>query len=45
MPLVVFELPREDFERLEKAASSHQPKRVVNPSKGWNLPFDVFDGE
>lgn len=42
---VVFELPQEDFERLEKAAALHPPKRVVNPSKGWKLPFDVFDEE
>ncbi|KAG8214832.1 NADP-dependent oxidoreductase domain-containing protein [Butyriboletus roseoflavus] len=37
----VFEIPQEDFEKLERAAASHPPKRVVNPSKGWNLPFDV----
>ncbi|KAF8549525.1 hypothetical protein OG21DRAFT_1599113 [Imleria badia] len=43
--LHIFELPPEDFERLERAAFSHPPKRVVNPSKGWKLPFDVFDGE
>jgi diketogulonate reductase-like aldo/keto reductase len=41
----IFEIPQEDFERLEKAAASHPPKRVMNPSKGWKLPFDVFDGE
>jgi len=40
-----FELPQEDFNRLENAAASHPPKRTMNPSKGWNLPFDVFDGE
>ncbi|KAG9308473.1 NADP-dependent oxidoreductase domain-containing protein [Chiua virens] len=43
--LDVFELPQEDFEALEKAANSHSPQRVVNPSKGWKLPFDVFDGQ
>ncbi|KAF8133332.1 NADP-dependent oxidoreductase domain-containing protein, partial [Boletus edulis] len=43
--LHVFELPREDFDKLENAAASHPQKRVVNPSKGWKLPFDVFDGE
>ncbi|KAG2127641.1 NADP-dependent oxidoreductase domain-containing protein [Suillus bovinus] len=43
--LEVFELPQEDFERLEKAATSHTPQRVVNPSAGWKLPFDVFDGQ
>jgi hypothetical protein len=30
---------------LEKAAASHPPQRVVNPSTGWKLPFDVFDGQ
>jgi len=43
--LHVFEIPQEDIDRLEKAATSHPPQRVVNPSKGWKLPFDVFDGE
>ncbi|KAG2133184.1 NADP-dependent oxidoreductase domain-containing protein [Suillus bovinus] len=43
--LEVFELPQEDFERLEKAATSHTPQRVVNLSAGWKLPFDVFDGQ
>ncbi|KIJ61080.1 hypothetical protein HYDPIDRAFT_97310 [Hydnomerulius pinastri MD-312] len=41
----VFEIPKEDFEKLEAAATSHKPQRVVNPSAGWKLPFDVFDGE
>jgi hypothetical protein len=31
------------FEKLEKAASSHQPQRVVNPSKSWGLDFYIFD--
>jgi len=43
--LAVFELPQEDFEKLETAATSHAPQRVVNPSAGWKLPFDVFDGQ
>lgn len=43
--LEVFEIPQEDFERLERAAVSHPPQRVVNPSSGWKLPFDVFDGQ
>ncbi|OJA16396.1 hypothetical protein AZE42_08838 [Rhizopogon vesiculosus] len=43
--LNVFELPQEDFEKLETAATSHPPQRVVNPSNGWKLPFDVFDGQ
>lgn len=43
--LLVFELPQEDFARLEEAATSHRPYRVVNPSNGWKLPFDVFDGQ
>ncbi|KAF9235671.1 NADP-dependent oxidoreductase domain-containing protein [Melanogaster broomeanus] len=41
----IFEIPQEDFEALEKAATSHTPQRVVNPSEGWGLSFDVFDGE
>ncbi|KAJ8583337.1 hypothetical protein M405DRAFT_875950 [Rhizopogon salebrosus TDB-379] len=43
--LDVFELPEADFEKLETAAISHPPQRVVNPSNGWGLPFDVFDGQ
>lgn len=43
--LEVFKIPQEDFERLEQAAVSHPPQRVVNPSSGWKLPFDVFDGQ
>ncbi|KAG1721752.1 NADP-dependent oxidoreductase domain-containing protein, partial [Suillus lakei] len=43
--LKIFETPPEDFEMLEKAAASHPPQRVVNPSAGWKLPFDVFDGQ
>lgn len=41
----VFELPREDFDKLETAASKHPPERTSNPSKRWGLSFDVFDGE
>ncbi|KIK91961.1 hypothetical protein PAXRUDRAFT_830404 [Paxillus rubicundulus Ve08.2h10] len=41
----IFEMPQEDFEKLEKAATAHPPQRVVNPSKGWGLSFDVFDGQ
>lgn len=43
--LEVFKIPQEDFEMLEQAAASHPPQRVVNPSSGWKLPFDVFDGQ
>ncbi|KAI0725354.1 NADP-dependent oxidoreductase domain-containing protein [Fomitopsis betulina] len=39
----VFPLPDELFEKLENAAASHPPQRVVNPSKGWRLGYDVFD--
>ncbi|KAH7927674.1 Aldo/keto reductase [Leucogyrophana mollusca] len=39
----VFEIPQDLFERLEAAATAHTPQRVVNPSRGWGLPFDVFD--
>ncbi|KAI9065994.1 hypothetical protein FKP32DRAFT_1756257 [Trametes sanguinea] len=41
----VVKLPDELFNKLEKAATSHPPKRVLNPSKNWNLPFDVFDDD
>jgi len=36
-------LPDDLFEKLEQAAVSHPPQRIMNPSKGWGLPFDVFD--
>ncbi|KAL0960495.1 hypothetical protein HGRIS_005533 [Hohenbuehelia grisea] len=36
-------LPQDAFDKLEKAATSHAPQRVVNPSKSWGLDFDVFD--
>ena len=38
----VFELPEDLFNKLEEAATAHTPQRVVNPFKGWNLGFDVF---
>jgi len=38
-------LPIESFKKLEIAATSHKPKRVVNPSKGWGLDWDIFDDE
>ncbi|OSC98051.1 hypothetical protein PYCCODRAFT_1376010 [Trametes coccinea BRFM310] len=41
----VVKLPDELFNKLEKAATSHPPQRVLNPSKSWNLPFDVFDDD
>lgn len=41
--VVVQALPDDLFEELEKAATSHPPQRVVNPSKNWKLSFDVFD--
>ncbi|KAL6300719.1 NADP-dependent oxidoreductase domain-containing protein [Sparassis latifolia] len=39
----IYALPQDLFEKLEEAATSHPPQRVVNPSKGWGLDFDVFD--
>ncbi|KZV96490.1 hypothetical protein EXIGLDRAFT_643065 [Exidia glandulosa HHB12029] len=39
--LHVFEIPEDLFNKLEKAATSHPPKRVVDPSKGWGV--DIFD--
>ncbi|CAL1701605.1 unnamed protein product [Somion occarium] len=41
--LIVVTLPDDLFDKLEKAATSHPPQRVVNPSKNWGLDFDVFD--
>ncbi|KAI0088546.1 NADP-dependent oxidoreductase domain-containing protein [Irpex rosettiformis] len=41
--LQVYELPQDLFEKLEKAAEGHEPKRTVNPSKGVGLGYDVFD--
>jgi hypothetical protein len=36
-------LPQDLFDKLEQAATSHPPQRVVNPSKGWGLGYDVFE--
>ncbi|KAH7337609.1 NADP-dependent oxidoreductase domain-containing protein [Rhizoctonia solani] len=41
--LHVFKLPDAQFNRLEKAAASHPPHRVVDPSKSWGL--DIFEDE
>jgi len=41
--LQIAALPTELFEQLEAAAAAHTPQRVVNPSKGWGLDFDIFD--
>ena len=39
----VFKLPDAQFEKLEKAATSHPPHRVVDPSKSWGI--DIFEDE
>ena len=36
-------LPQELFDKLEHAAASHPPQRVVNPSENWGLGYDVFE--
>jgi diketogulonate reductase-like aldo/keto reductase len=36
-------LPQDLFDKLEEAATSHEPQRVLNPSKEWGLDFDIFD--
>ena len=41
--MTVAALPEDLFDKLEAAAAAHPPQRVVNPSKGWKLGFDVFD--
>ena len=41
--LQISALPDDLFDKLESAAVAHPPQRVVNPSKGWGLDFDVFD--
>ncbi|OJT03862.1 hypothetical protein TRAPUB_5453 [Trametes pubescens] len=41
--LHVVKLPEDLFNKLEAAAAAHPPKRVVNPSKGWGLSFDIFN--
>ncbi|KAI1783566.1 NADP-dependent oxidoreductase domain-containing protein [Ganoderma leucocontextum] len=38
-------LPIELFIKLEKAAQAHPPRRVVNPSKRYNLGYDIFDDD
>ncbi|KAI0738889.1 NADP-dependent oxidoreductase domain-containing protein [Daedaleopsis nitida] len=40
-----YKLPDGLFDKLEKAAASHPPQRVVNPSKRYNLPYDIFDDD
>ncbi|CCL99530.1 uncharacterized protein FIBRA_01548 [Fibroporia radiculosa] len=39
----VYPLPDNLFRILEKKATAHPPQRVVNPSKAYNLSFDIFD--
>ncbi|KAK0185665.1 NADP-dependent oxidoreductase domain-containing protein [Armillaria mellea] len=41
--LHITKIPDELFEKLETAVLLHEPKRGVNPSKGWGLDFDIFD--
>ncbi|CAE6462321.1 unnamed protein product [Rhizoctonia solani] len=41
--LHIFKLPEEQFNKLEKAATSHHPHRVVDPSKSWGV--DIFEDE
>ncbi|KZT69576.1 hypothetical protein DAEQUDRAFT_669433 [Daedalea quercina L-15889] len=41
--LQVFSLPKGLFQKLEEAATSHPPQRVINPSKNYGLDFDIFD--
>lgn len=43
--MIVVKLPEDLFNKLEAAAAAHPPKRVVNPSKGWGLSFDIFDDD
>lgn len=43
LEFTVKKLPQETFDAIEAAATAHEPLRVVNPSKGWGLKFDVFD--
>ena len=38
-------LPVELFNKLETAAQAHPPRRVVNPSKRYNLGYDIFDDD
>ncbi|CAE6440105.1 unnamed protein product [Rhizoctonia solani] len=39
--LHIFKLPEEQFKQLEKAATSHPPHRVVDPSGSWGI--DIFE--
>ena len=41
----VTKLPEPLFQKLEAAAASHPPKRVVNPSERLNLGYDLFDDD
>ncbi|KZT60035.1 hypothetical protein CALCODRAFT_493030 [Calocera cornea HHB12733] len=41
--LDIITLPKAAFDAIEKAATSHPPERVINPSKAWKLGFDLFD--
>ncbi|CAE6365031.1 unnamed protein product, partial [Rhizoctonia solani] len=41
--LHIFKLPEAKFKELEKAATSHPPRRVVDPSESWGV--DVFEDE
>ncbi|KAJ7051817.1 Aldo/keto reductase [Mycena amicta] len=43
--LQVQALPQDLFDQLEEAATSHEPYPRLNPSKGWGIDFDIFDGE
>nr|GAT52349.1 predicted protein [Mycena chlorophos] len=43
--LQVQALPQHLFDELEEAATSHAPYPRLNPSKGWGLDFDIFDGD
>jgi hypothetical protein len=36
-------LPHDLFDKLEKAAASHAPERVINPSVSWKLGYDIFE--
>ncbi|KAI0738888.1 NADP-dependent oxidoreductase domain-containing protein [Daedaleopsis nitida] len=42
---LIYKLPETLFDKLEKAAASHPPRRVVNPSKRYKLPYDIFDDD
>ncbi|ELU36490.1 aldo-keto reductase [Rhizoctonia solani AG-1 IA] len=41
--IISWHVQRGQFEKLEKAAASHPPHRVVDPSKSWGV--DVFEDE